>query len=130
MKKLPGRNTRDYGTYLKMKATGDALVLLAILEGNAVGFVESELRKDYVYGASKRPIWYVEGIFVDPEFRRHNVGTKLVHGLAEWVEAKELASDCELGQEDSRLFHEGAGFQEVGRSLHFWMDLTRKGDET
>lgn len=118
------RNADDFQTYLKRKDSGEALVLLARDDGTPVGFIESELRRDFVMGATRRPIWYVEGIYVKPDYRRKNVGRELVAGLARWVKADELASDCELGHDDSQLFHEAVGFKEAGRSIHFWMDLS------
>ncbi len=122
------QNADDYRAYVRRQAEGNALTLLAFNAAGAIGFIEAEQRADYVPGAKGRPIWYVEGIFVESDYRRHGIGSILIRGLAERVGATEIASDCEMGNEASRLFHEAAGFQEVGRSIHFWMSLEGDAD--
>ncbi len=53
--------------YQNRQRQGEALTLLAFDEAdNPVGFTEGELRTDYVTGADERPVWYLEGIYVEP----------------------------------------------------------------
>ncbi len=123
------QNAGDYERYQKEYKKGNALTLVAFLDGKAVGFIEAELRQDYVPGAANRPIWYVEGIFVSAQHRRAGVGAALVRGLAQRVNATELASDTEPDNISSRHFHQSIGFKEVERSIHFWLDLSKDGDD-
>ena len=98
--------------------------LLAYSEsGTAVGFIEGALRTDYVEGMDESPVWYIEGIYTEEHARRQGVAAKLVRNLVERVGATALASDCELDNEQSRLFHEAIGFGEVLRAIHFVMHL-------
>lgn len=122
------RNAIDYKHYQQEAEKGNAVTLVAFFNGEAIGFVEAELRQDFVPGAINRPIWYVEGIFVEPKHRRAGVGAELVRGLAQRVNATELASDTEPDNKDSLQFHQAIGFREVERSVHFWLDLSKDGD--
>jgi len=81
------------------------------------GFIELALRKDYVEGTEESPVWYVEGIYVDRASRRLGVGGRLVEEVETITGADTLASDCELDNQESRLFHEALGFREVIRSI-------------
>jgi len=123
----PEINARDYQSYRHKATKGSAITLVAFLEDVAIGFIEAELRQDHVPGASKRPIWYAEGIFVDEGQRRKKIGSQLVCELAKRVNATELASDCEIDHDDSRFFHEAIGFRDVERSIHFHMDCGEIG---
>lgn len=111
---------RCFEIYKKRRTDQTALNLLAFDHvGSAAGFIESKLRTDYVEGVDASPVWYVEGIYVEPRARRKGVGHRLVRGLAERVGATTLASSCELDNEPSRRFHEAIGFREVQRTVDF-----------
>ena len=122
------RNASDYRRYRQEAEKGNALTMLALCSGEAVGFVEAELRRDFVPGAINRPIWYIEGIYIKRRYRRGGAGSDLVRGLAKRVNATEVASDTEPENRSSRSFHKAIGFKEVERSVHFWMDLSKRGD--
>ncbi len=122
------RNATDYKRYRHEADKGNALTLIAFRDGEGVGFIEAELRRDFVPGAINRPIWYVEGIYVKRRDRRGGIGSELVRGLAQRVNATELASDTEPENRSSRSFHKAVGFREVERSVHFWMDLSKSKD--
>lgn len=92
----------------------------------AVGFFSLDLRHDYVEGTEQSPVGYLEGIYVKASHRKRGIATAMVAYAKEWVKAKgclEFASDCELTNEESRLFHLKMGFKEANRIICFAMTL-------
>ncbi len=91
-------------------------------DGNAVGFAQCQLRTDYVEGTSTSPVGYLEGVFILEEFRRRGIASELVKICEQWVKEKgctEFASDCELENSDSFMFHKALGFEEANRIICF-----------
>ncbi len=90
--------------------------------GNYLGFINLSLRFDYVQGASSKPVIYVEGIYVKPEYRKQGVAKQLVQQAEKWAlenGCKELASDAEIENITSQKFHEKLGFKKVSVSVHY-----------
>ena len=112
----------DYEQYRAKRRFGQAYIILALSdEGDYVGFIESELRRDHVEGAPTRPVWYVEGIYVAPTARKKGVGRFLISVLESHARAEGhavIASDCEFDDTDSESFHKAVGFTEVLRDIH------------
>ncbi len=101
-------------------------VFLAITENTPVGFAQCSLRHDYVEGTSGNPVGYLEGIYVDPAYRKRGVATLLLHSCEYWAREQgctEFASDCELGNTDSLHFHLNVGFVEANRIICFTKKL-------
>ena len=91
-----------------------------------IGFIELNLRRDYVEGSVSSPTAYVEGIFVIPDHRRLGIGTELISAAERWAKAhvlNQLASDVQLLNSMSMDFHKAAGFFEVNRIVCFVKDL-------
>ena len=71
-------------------------------------------------------VGYLEGWFVEPEFRRHGVGRDLVRGAERWARQKgctEMASDAEVGNDLSLEAHLKLGYEETSRLVHLRKDL-------
>jgi aminoglycoside 6'-N-acetyltransferase I len=86
--------------------------------GRLVGIAEASLRRDYVNGRDTSPVSYLEGVYVDPDFRRRGVARALVAAVRDWGEAlgcRELASDAPLENATRHRLHEGLGFEETER---------------
>ena len=86
------------------------------------------LRHDYVEGTVFSPVAYLEGIYVVEIPEKAN-GSKLIEFMKSWAKAngcKELASDCELDNVNSSLFHERVGFTEVNRIICYVMKIDEK----
>ncbi len=49
-----------------------------------IGFAEASLRRDDVIGCDTTPVAYLEGLSVDPSFRRMGVARALVAKVADW----------------------------------------------
>ncbi len=100
----------------------EAAFLLRTDSRQAVGFVNLSLRYDYVPGATKRPVAYVEGIFVLAQFRQQGLGKLLIEQAEEWARQQgcsELASDVLQDNPASQAFHKKVGFDEVDRVVSF-----------
>ena len=83
----------------------EGAVFLAREDGADVGFAQCGLRRDYVEGTHTSPVGYLEGVFVQEEYRGRGVA--------------EFASDCGLDNAASAVFHLRAGFAEAGRIICF-----------
>ena len=95
-------------------------------DGRAGGFMELSLRSAAEGCWRHSPVGYVEGIWVDDDLRRQGVGSLLVHEAERWAKAHgcwDLASDAKLDNVLSHRFHQGAGFEEVERAVHYRMPL-------
>lgn len=80
-----------------------------------VGFLELGLRS-YAEGCSGSPVPYVEGWYVEPDWRCCGVGGALMQAAEEWSRAggyRELGSDTEEVNRLSRTAHAALGFAEV-----------------
>lgn len=97
-------------------------VFFAVVDDIPAGFAHCSLRYDYVEGTEKSPVGYLEGILVKEVYRRRGIASALLAACENWAKGEgclEFASDCELHNEWSRLFHMGAGFREANRVICF-----------
>lgn len=107
---------------------GETRFFLAWDGERAVGFAQCQLRHDYVEGTNSSPVGYLEGIFVREEFRHRGVATGLLKACEAWAveqNCREFASDCELSNDGSRVFHLHMGFLEANRIICFTKQLRR-----
>jgi aminoglycoside 6'-N-acetyltransferase I len=87
-----------------------------------VGFIMLAKRRDYVEGTTTTPVGYVEGIFVEKQFRRKKIGKKLIDAAVSWCLKKgyqELGSDVKFSNKVSQKFHSKAGFTRSERLVHY-----------
>ena len=90
----------------------DAALFLCEEGGAPAGFAQAQLRRDYVEGSSTSPVGYLEGVYVEPDFRRRGFAQALLRACEAWAREKgcaEFASDCELENEASAAFHARMG---------------------
>ena len=95
-------------------------------DGEAVGFAEACLRRDYVNGCRSSPVLFLEGIHVEPAFRRGGIGRALLEAVRAFGKASgctEFASDALLDNVDSHRFHAALGFEETQRVVYFRQPL-------
>ena len=93
-------------------------VYLYVIDNKPIGFAQCSLRFDYVEGTSSTPVGYLEGIYIDEEYRRNGYAKALVQACEQFSKengAKEFASDCELNNLESLQLHLKLGFIEVNR---------------
>ena len=104
----------------------NAAVFLAFSDSIPVGFAQCQLRNDYVEGTSSSPVGYLEGIFVLPAYQKQGIARALLAACENWArmcDCTEFASDCELSNADSLLFHLNVGFEEANRIICFTKKL-------
>jgi len=100
----------------------ESAVFIYLVENQAVGFAQCQLRHDYVEGTESSPVGYLEGIFVEKDFRHKGYAKEMLAECEKWAKEQgctEFASDCELDNEASLAFHMKMGFEEVNRVICF-----------
>jgi aminoglycoside 6'-N-acetyltransferase I len=109
-----------------MLADATEPVFVAVREnGKLGGFLEGGLRK-YADGCDSSPVGYIEGWYVDEDFRRQGVGGELVQAMEAWAREQgctEMASDTWLDNESSIQAHTALGYEESERLVHFRKSL-------
>ena len=56
--------------FAELMKSPEAAVFLGTVDGQTIGFAQCQLRHDYVEGTETSPVGYLEGIFVEEEYRR------------------------------------------------------------
>lgn len=100
----------------------NAVIFMKYADGSEAGFAQCQLRNDYVEGTESSPVGYLEGIFIEEEYRRRGYAGELLSRCEEWAKEKgctEFASDCEIGNDVSLEFHLSVGFAEANRIICF-----------
>lgn len=102
------------------------LVLVAeTKEESIVGFLEASIRP-FVEDCHTDHVGYLEGWFVEPRYRHHGIGGKLVEQAEKWAHSKgceEMASDSEIDNDSSIAVHQKLGYTETSRLVHWRKDL-------
>jgi len=102
------------------------LVLVAETDGGRlVGFLEASIRP-FVEDCHTDHVGYLEGWFVEPEYREQGIGGQLVGTAENWARKKgctEMASDSEIGNDLSLEVHQNLGYEETSRLVHLRKDL-------
>jgi aminoglycoside 6'-N-acetyltransferase I len=102
------------------------LVLVAEMENRRlVGFLEASIRP-FVEDCQTDHVGYLEGWFVEAEFRRGGVGGELVRAAEKWARTRgcvEMASDSEIGNDLSVEAHLHLGYTETSRLVHWRKEL-------
>lgn len=104
----------------------DWAVFLAWLpEKRSIGFLEAYLR-DIAEGAVSSPVGYIEGWYVDEDYRCQGVGARLVTAAEEWARSRgctEMASDAQIDNVGAIRAHHQLGYQETDRIVCFLKKL-------
>ena len=89
--------------------------------GGLCGMIEVCIHKE-AEGCVSNQIGYIEGWYVEPEFRKQGIGGRLVRAAEGWARSQgctEMASDTTLAYPLSPKAHEKLGYKEVQRTIHF-----------
>jgi aminoglycoside 6'-N-acetyltransferase I len=105
----------------------DAQLILVAENNDAklVGFLEASIRP-FVEDCHTDHVGYLEGWFVEPDFRQFGIGKTLVREAEDWARVHgcdEMASDSEIGNEISFNAHLRLGYEETSRLVHLRKDL-------
>jgi len=117
--------------FLEIIDSNDAVFYIITKEGQPVGFAQCQLRYDYVEGTESNPVGYLEGIYIQEEYRNNGYAQKLLLECEKWALEKgcqEFASDCELSNDVSLKFHLNMGFTEANRIICFTKKLLIPND--
>ena len=102
------------------------LVIVAETESaKLIGFLEASIRP-FVEDCHTDHVGYLEGWFVDSQYRQHGIGRILVQNAENWARSKgcvEMASDSEIGNDLSLKAHLKLGYEETSRLVHLRKDL-------
>ncbi|EST12582.1 aminoglycoside 6'-N-acetyltransferase [Sporolactobacillus laevolacticus] len=127
MKLWPDHTKEDLLAECRKQLHSDQNVHYLIRNKNDyIAFIHVSIRNDYVEGANSSPVGYVEGIFVEKEFRMLGLAKKLIAAGEEWAKAKgcrQMGSDTELANQSSLNFHIQTGFSEANRIISFIKDI-------
>ncbi|HEY2459297.1 MAG TPA: GNAT family N-acetyltransferase [Candidatus Acidoferrum sp.] len=96
------------------------VVFVAEESGELVGFVEVGLRSCADGCDLARAVGYVEGWYVEAQWRRRGIGAELVRAAEEWARGQgcvEMASDTQITNEISQRAHAALGFEVAERSV-------------
>ena len=104
----------------------EAVIFLGEVDGQAIGFAQCQLRHDYVEGTETSPVGYLDGIFIEENYRKQGYAKQLLAACENWAKEQgctEFASDCELENTESLKFHLSLGFEEANRVICFTKKL-------
>ena len=113
----------DYMTFDmdELLADENYLVIFACDGERPIGLTEAQIR-EYAEGGETSPIGYLEGWFVQDEYRGRGIVSIMTRAAEEWVRGKgctEVASDTWLDNEPSIRAHLKMGYIEVERLVHY-----------
>ena len=102
-------------------ASDNDVVFFACVDGKPIGLTEARIR-EYGEGCSTSPVGYLEGWFVQEEYRGKGVVGIMTQAAEDWIREKgctEVASDTWLENEPSIRAHVKMGYVEVERLVHY-----------
>jgi aminoglycoside 6'-N-acetyltransferase I len=91
-------------------------------DGKLVGFLEVDLRSHADGCSPSQPVGYIEGWYVADEYRRRDIGARLVAAAEDWARSHkcvEIASDALIDNEVSQHAHHALGYEVVDRCVHY-----------
>lgn len=101
------------------------IVVADLGNGRLAGFLEASIRS-HVEDCETENVGYLEGWFVEEEYRRTGIGRALVASAEDWARQNgctEMASDAELDNIVSQNAHEKLGYSETSRLVHLKKQL-------
>ena len=123
----PGSHADEIARFFAGTLDMPLAVLLAVHESGAVvGFVELSIRR-YAEDCQTDRVAYLEGWYVEPEYRRRGAGTALVAASEDWARSQgcsEFVSDALIDNDDSAAAHRSLGFEETVQIRCFKKVLT------
>lgn len=102
--------------------TEDNVVFTAYFQNEMIAFAHCSIRTEYVEGADDGSVAYLEGIYVERDFRRLGIAGRLICRCENWALSKglhQIASDCDINNSTSIAMHMKSGFTESARLVHF-----------
>ena len=117
----------ELGQFLNHSLSKKQMVFIARgPAGTYVGFSIFSIRTDYVEGACQSPTGYLEGVFVEPAYRKMGIAREFVRLGEGWCRENgcaQMGSDTWLTAKEAREFHKSIGFWEEDELVHFLKNL-------
>jgi aminoglycoside 6'-N-acetyltransferase I len=104
-----------------MPATAGFVGFIAFHDKTPVGFAEASIRP-FANGCDSRPVPFLEGIWVAPEYRRKGISRKFIGACEDWARSRgfrEMGSDSAQSNAFSLKAHGAWGFHETERVVYF-----------
>ncbi|MBI5038072.1 MAG: GNAT family N-acetyltransferase [Candidatus Kerfeldbacteria bacterium] len=114
---------KEFDEYVHSK--NDCLFIAQLARDRLVGFIHGSLRFEYVEGSQSSPVGYLEGLYVDPKYRRRGVARDLNRMFECWAKDKNcdtFASDTEATNALSQRVHQSLGYRIAQTVVHFIKD--------
>ena len=105
----------------ELLASDNSLVIFACDDGKPIGLTEAQI-KDSAEGCETSPVGYLEGWFVQEEYRGKSIVGIMTRVAEDWVREKgctEVCSDTWVENPSSIRAHEKMGYLETERLVHF-----------
>ncbi|MEL7331319.1 MAG: aminoglycoside 6'-N-acetyltransferase [Cyanobacteria bacterium J06560_2] len=109
-----------------LQSPRDTGFLLRDRTNTPIAFINLSICYEYVPGATRFPVAYVEGLYVEAKNRRQGIAAHLMKRAEAWALTNgctQMGSDVLIENEESCQFHTQVGFQEVERVVCFIKDL-------
>jgi aminoglycoside 6'-N-acetyltransferase I len=97
----------------------------ATAEGRLVGLIEL-FERNVAESCETSPVTYVEGLWVDPQWRRRGLARRLLAAAMDWGRARgrsEIASDVQIANLVSQAVHRRLGFAETERLVTYRLGI-------
>jgi aminoglycoside 6'-N-acetyltransferase I len=98
---------------------------LAVDAGRPAGLVEVSLR-NVVDGCIGGPVGYLEGLYLEPDWRGKGLGRELLAHAEAWCRDRgcaHMATDAELDNPEAQAFYERLGFERKWTVVQFLKPL-------
>lgn len=102
------------------------IIIAKDVNSKCIAFAIFSIRYEYIEGSLNSPTGYLEGIFVESEFRKNGIAKVLVSIGEKWCKENlclQIGSDTWLNDNDSRSFHKKIGFWEEEEVVHFLKNI-------
>jgi aminoglycoside 6'-N-acetyltransferase I len=93
-----------------------------ISDGHLIGFLQASLRSHADGCDPSRPVGFIEGWYVAPEYRKQGIGRRLLATAEDWARSLgclEMASDTQIDNHTSQIVHQVLGYDVVDRCAIF-----------
>lgn len=110
-------SSKDNDSYFKFLDSSNSFIDLALVDKKIIGFISYTIRTVIRY---PKPIMEVEELYINPDYRKHGVGRKLMEHVLEYAKSVPcqyifLASD--IKREEAHEFYKALGFDQY--AYHF-----------
>jgi len=128
--KVPAEeHARELTEILEGKPVTTLPLIILVAEASdrgLAGFLEVDLRSHADGCNPSRPVGYVEGWYVNEDYRHRGIGRKLLAAAEDWARSQdciEMASDTWVDNDVSQHVHEALGYEVVDRCVHYHKTL-------